>query len=84
MTFGLPADERAPEDSDDVAALEQRQVQRDLRDLAGREPDDEEATLPGGGAQSRLAVLAADRVVDDVGAGPPVSSRIRDFRSSSA
>src|SRR6266516_3677721 len=69
MALWLPADERAPEDSDDVAALEQRQVQRDRGDLAGRESDNEEATLPGGGAQRRLAVLATDRVVHDVGAG---------------
>ena len=70
MTLGLPADERAPEDSDDVAALEQRQVQRDRRDLAGGEADDEEATLPGGGAQGGLAVRTTDRVVHDVGPGP--------------
>ena len=66
MTRGLPADERAPEDSDDVAALEQREVQRDRRDLAGSEADDEEATLPGGGAQGGLAVRTTDRVVHDI------------------
>src|SRR2546423_740884 len=69
MVLGLPPDEPAPEDTDDVAALEQCQIQRDRRDLAGGEADDEEATLPGGGAQGGLAVRTTDRVVHDVSPG---------------
>src|SRR5581483_3952671 len=38
----LAADERAPEDTDDRAALQQREVERDLGDARG-ESDDEEA-----------------------------------------
>src|SRR5690349_13753917 len=58
--------ERSPEHADDLAALEQHEVERDLRDLAGREADDEVAALPRDAAQRGLRERAADRVVHDV------------------
>ena len=75
MPIALPSDERAPEDADDVAALEEREVERNLRDLAGGEADDEEAALPRHRTQRGLAVRAAHRVVDDVGADASRSVR---------
>ena len=65
---GLAHRERAPEHADDLAALEQHEVERNLRDVAGGEADDEVAALPGDAAQRRLGERAADRIVDDVDA----------------
>ena len=59
--------EGAPEHADHLAGLEQRQVERQLGD-AGREADHQEAALPGDGAQRGLRIVAADGIVDDVGA----------------
>src|SRR5262249_58030959 len=67
VALGLPSDERAPEDTDDVAAFEQRQVERDGGDLAGGEADDQEPSFPRSRSQRQLAVWATHRVVDDVG-----------------
>ena len=72
----------APEHAEDGALHQQREVERELGDLAGREPDHEVAPAPRGSASAARPV-APDRVVDDVGALPPVSaSRLR--RSSVA
>ena len=62
-------DPGSPEHADDVATLQQRQVQRDLRDVAGGEPDHQILALPGDGAQRGFRVVAADTVIDHVGAG---------------
>src|ERR1700723_38042 len=62
----VPAGELAPEDADDFATLEQRQVQRQLRN-AGREAHHQMAPLPGDRAQRRFGVIAADSVIDDIG-----------------
>src|SRR5262249_38060206 len=78
MALGLSAHERAPEDTDDVAALEQREVQGDGGNVAGREPDDQEAPFPGGGTERRLAVGATHGVVDDV--GPDTTGELSDAR----
>ena len=59
----------APEHADDGAPLEQREVQRNLRDLARRKTDDEEPSAPRDRAQRGLGVRAAHRIVDDVRAG---------------
>ena len=64
----LAAREVAPEHADDRASFQQREVERNPRDVAGREPDDEQAAAPGGRSQRRLGVRPADRVVDDVDA----------------
>src|ERR1700733_11118716 len=50
MPRGEAIDELTPVDADDLAALEQRQVERQLRDT-GREPNDEMSPLPAEGAQ---------------------------------
>ena len=63
--LGIAGGEGAPEDAADVAALEQGEVERQLRD-AGGEADDEIAALPGDRAQRRLGIVAADRIVDQV------------------
>ena len=47
---------RAPEHAADVAALQQHQIERQLRDLAGGEADHEIAPLPAERAQRRLGV----------------------------
>ena len=66
MALRIALDERAPEHADDVAALEQREIERNLRDLAGRKADHQEAPVPGDRAQRRLRIGAADRIVDHV------------------
>src|SRR5262245_50473354 len=60
--------ELAPEDADDRAALEQRQVQRDLWNVARCEAADQQPSSPRDRAQRELRVRATDRIVDDVGA----------------
>jgi hypothetical protein len=57
--------EAAGIDADDLAGLQQRQVQRYLRD-AGGEAHDQEAPAPRHRAQRGFRVVAADRIVDDV------------------
>ena len=57
----------SPEDADDPAGFQQREVQRQPWD-AGGESDDEKAPIPGNAAQSRLGVFAANGIVDDIGA----------------
>ncbi len=59
---------RAPEHAADVAALQQREVERHLRNVAGRKTDHQEAAFPGDRAQRRLGVAAADGIEDDVDA----------------
>ena len=63
---GLAAGEVAPEHADDLAALEEREVERDAGDLARREADDQVPPAPRDAAQRRLGNGAADRVEDDV------------------
>ena len=58
----------APEDTDELAALEKWQIQRDAGDLARGEADDEVPPAPRDTPQRRLAKLAADGVKDDVDA----------------
>src|SRR5688572_16512928 len=55
-------------DADHRAALEQRQVERQLRNLAGSKSHNEMASGPRNGAQRRLAVAVADRIEDHVDA----------------
>src|SRR3984885_4485917 len=62
MLRGKTVRELAPKHADDFAALEQRQVERQLG-YAGREADDEVPPLPGNGAKRCLAVIAADGVI---------------------
>src|SRR5580765_525004 len=57
VSLRVASHERAPEDSAYVAALEQGEVERKLRD-ARRESDDEEAPLPGDASQRRLGIRA--------------------------
>jgi hypothetical protein len=72
----------APEHADNTRALEQREVERQLRNLAVRKPDHEIPAAPADTAKSRLRVLAADRIVDDVRPVPVVSALIRSRRFS--
>ncbi len=60
--------ERAPEDADDGAAFEQREVERDTGNVARREADDQEAAIPGDAAQGGFRVVATKRVDDHVNA----------------
>src|SRR5262249_14985995 len=60
--------ELAPEHADDRAAFQQREIERDPRNVAGREADDEQATTPGERSQRRLRIRAAYRIVHDVDA----------------
>src|SRR5262245_47175685 len=61
--FGKPlrlaARELAPEDADDRTSFEEREVQWNLRNLAGRETDDEQAAPPGERSQRRFGMRAA-------------------------
>ena len=62
--------EAAPVHPHHLAALQQRQVERQLRDLAAGETDHEVAPVLGAGAQRRLGQRAADRVEHQVHAAP--------------
>ena len=68
MRGRLARNPAAPEDPAHVAALEQHQVERHFRDLAGREADHEETPLPAERTQRRLGVRTADRIVDHIDA----------------
>src|SRR5690348_2234867 len=58
----------APENSDYRAAFEQRQVERNARNFAGREANDQVAALPGHIAQRYFRVGTADRIVNYIDA----------------
>src|SRR5258706_5014247 len=58
--------EVAPEHADNRGALEQREVEGQARNVAGGEAHHQQAPAPGNGAERRLAVRAADRVIDHV------------------
>src|SRR4051812_39681753 len=66
MTFRVALDECAPENANDVAALEQREVERNFRDFAGGKPDHQKAALPGDRAQRGFRVCTADGIVNYV------------------
>src|SRR4029453_2116344 len=57
--------EGSPEHTADVAAFEQRQVERKLGNSSG-EADHKVTSFPCDAAKSRLGIISADRVVDDV------------------
>lgn len=63
----LALDERSLEHADHAAPAQEGQVEPEARDIACREADEKEATVPRRRAQSGLGVGTADRVVDDVG-----------------
>ena len=46
--------------------FEQREIERDLRNLAGRKADHQEAPVPGDRAQRGFRIGSADRIVDHV------------------
>src|SRR6476620_1261728 len=58
----------APEHADDRGALEESEVERQLRNFAGGEADDEQPPAPGERTERGLGVGSADRVVDHVDA----------------
>src|SRR5690242_9104029 len=66
MPVRIALDKRAPEHADNVAAFEQREVERDFWNLAGGKTDDQKPPLPRDRAQRRLGVRAADRIIDHV------------------
>ena len=66
MALGIAAGERAQEDADDLAPLEQHEVERQARDLTAREPDHQEPALPRHRPERRLGERTADRVVTHV------------------
>src|SRR5688500_10701475 len=55
-----------PEHADDRGPLQQREVERQLRDLAGGEAHYQQPAAPGERAERRLAVRPAHRIVHDV------------------
>ena len=57
----------APINANDLAALQQREVERNAGNVAGRKSDDEKPSFPGNGAQCRFRVAVADGVVDHIG-----------------
>src|SRR5271165_1105684 len=67
MLPGLARGEFSPEDADDLATLEQGQIERQLGDARGK-ADDEVAALPADRAQRRLRVIAAYGVENHLGA----------------
>src|SRR5262249_35254286 len=62
------ANPRSPEHAEHGATLEQHEIERQFRDLAGGKPDDEVSALPGERAHRRLAVAATDRVEHNIDA----------------
>src|SRR5581483_11481314 len=66
VALGLVACERAPKHADDRAAFEQREIERDLRNVTRGEPDDEKTPVPRHVAQRRLGIRSANRIVDDI------------------
>ena len=65
---GLSRAQCAPEHAADIAALQQRQIERHLRNVAGGESDHQEAAFPGDRAQRGLGIAAADRIENNIGA----------------
>jgi hypothetical protein len=62
----LAAREVAPENAHDLAALEQREVERQARDLARCEAHDEVPPVPRDAPHRRFRKRAAHRIEDDV------------------
>src|SRR2546421_7682192 len=62
----LATREVAPEDTDQRRALEKREVERQLGNVAGSKAHDQQPAAPGERAERRLAVRSSHRVVDDV------------------
>src|SRR5262245_57422867 len=60
--------EAAPEHAANVAALEQRQIERNAANWPRREADHEQPALPAERAKRSLGEVAADRIEDDVDA----------------
>src|SRR5688572_25140917 len=63
--------EVAPEHADYGSAFQEREVERQLGNLAGGEADYQVAAAPRDRAEGRLRIRAADRVVDHVRATAP-------------
>src|SRR5512146_517910 len=66
MVLRFALGELSPEDADDARAFEQREVQRQLRNVPARETDDEVSSAPADAAKCRLGERAADRIVDHI------------------
>src|SRR5258708_40013582 len=65
MLLRISLRELAPENADDLAALEQGQIERQFGN-AGGETDRQVPSGPSDGAQRRLAVITAHRIVNDM------------------
>ena len=65
---GLSRAQCAPEHAADIATLQQRQIERHLRNIAGGKSDHQKAAFPRDRAQRCLGIAAADRVENNVGA----------------
>src|ERR1700730_16516697 len=76
--LGIALGESAPEYADDLARLQQREIERQSGDSGG-EAAHQEAPPPGEGAKRRLAVAAAAGIVDPVGA-LLAASLLKEFR----
>ncbi len=66
--LGPEAEVAAPVDADQAEVLDQQQVGGHLRHLAAGKADGEDAALGPGGAQRLQQAVAADRIIDHIGA----------------
>src|ERR1700733_10591251 len=66
MGFRFAPDEFAPIDAPDVAALQQRDIERWTGDFARGEANHQKPPFPGERTQGRFGKRAANRIVDDV------------------
>ncbi len=66
LPVGIVHHPRAPVDADDAAVAQQDEVERDARDGAGGEADDEVAAVDPERPQGRFGAVTADWIDDDV------------------
>ena len=67
MTRGFAACECTPENADNLAAFEEREIERNFRNGAGGKTNNEIAPFPIGCTQRGFGIVTTDRVINDVG-----------------
>src|SRR5271156_3142712 len=67
VALGIARREGAPKHADDLTGFQQREVERQFWNAGGK-ADDQETPLPADRAQGRFGIIAADGIVDHVGA----------------
>src|SRR5262245_66256366 len=66
MARSVSTREGADPNTDDAATFDERQVERDLGNVARSKSDHQESSTPGHVAKGELGIRAADGIVDDV------------------